>query len=293
MPEVTANGLRFFVVDEGGGRASATRSEAQPRGAPAARRAGAPVVLLHGFPDTTEMWRPQIAALVGAGYRAIAPDLRGRGRSEKPPRVEDYALSLITQDVAALLDALGVERAHVVGHDWGAAVAWRFAATLPQRVDHLVAISVGYPGAGGAPTLEELQKAWYQLFFQFEGVAEEVMQRDDWSLFRRLFQGGGDIERYIADLSQPGALTAGLNWYRANLPPRRFMRAPRPLPPIQAPTMGIYSTGDLYLTEDRMVHSAEHVAGPWRYERFEGASHWVPIQEPERLNQLLLEFLGT
>jgi pimeloyl-ACP methyl ester carboxylesterase len=271
MPELTANGLRFFVVDEG---------------------SGAPVVLLHGFPDTSALWRAQIAALVPAGYRTIAPDLRGRGRTERPARVDDYTLANIVQDVAAILDGLGVERAHVVGHDWGAAVAWVFAALLPQRVDHLCVISVGHPGTGGIlkPSLEELQKSWYQLLFQFEGVAEELLQRDDWYLLRELVHGGGDIERYIQDLSQPGALTAGLNWYRANLHPRlRLGRAPA-LPPVQAPTLAIYSTGDLYLPEERVVRSAKFVSGPWRYERFEGVSHWVPTQAPDRLNQLLLEF---
>ncbi|HEU5440891.1 MAG TPA: alpha/beta hydrolase, partial [Ktedonobacterales bacterium] len=126
MPEITANGLRFFVVDEG---------------------AGAPVVLLHGFPDTSYVWRHQISALVGAGFRAIAPDLRGRGKSEWPKRVEDYQLSNIVADVAGIMDALGVERAHIVGHDWGAAVAWLFASLLPQRVDRLVVLSVGNPAA--------------------------------------------------------------------------------------------------------------------------------------------------
>src|SRR5262249_48360028 len=154
---------RFYVVDEG---------------------SGPPVVLLHGFPDTSDLWRAQVEALVGAGFRAITPDLRGRGRSDRPERVEDYALAKSVQDVGALAEALGVDRAHVVGHDWGAAVAWGVAAYLPQRVDHLVAVSVGHPGASGRPTLEQLQKGWYRLLFQFTGVAEELLPRDDWYLLR-------------------------------------------------------------------------------------------------------------
>ncbi|MGH2458891.1 MAG: alpha/beta fold hydrolase, partial [Chloroflexota bacterium] len=156
---------------------------------------GMPVVLLHGFPDTSELWRRQIDALTGAGFRAIAPDLRGRGKTERPPNVADYALPLIVRDVVALLDALEIRRAHVVGHDWGAAVAWLVAALFPDRVDHLVALSVGCPGAAGRPTLEDLQKGWYRLLFQFEGIAEDLMRRDDWYLFRELLQGGGDGER--------------------------------------------------------------------------------------------------
>src|SRR5262249_2516454 len=192
MAEIIANGLRFFVTDEG---------------------PGSPVVLLHGFPDTSYVWRHQIPALVGAGYRAIAPDLRGRGKSEQPQRIEDYALSAIVADVAGIMDMLGVERAHIIGHDWGAAVAWLFASLLPQRVDHLVALSVGHPATRGRPSLEELQKGWYRLLFQFPGI-EQTLERDDSYLLRTLLQGGGDTERYLADLAQPGALTAGLNWYR-------------------------------------------------------------------------------
>ncbi|HKS69178.1 MAG TPA: alpha/beta hydrolase [Ktedonobacterales bacterium] len=271
MPDITANGLRFFVVDEG-------------------EKAAAPVVLLHGFPDTSYVWRHQLPALVGAGYRAIAPDLRGRGRSERTPRVEDYALSNIVADVAGIMDALGVERAHVVGHDWGAAVAWLFASLLPQRVDRLVVLSVGHPASRSHPTLEDLQKGWYRLLIQFPG-SEEIFQQDDWYLMRTLLQGGGDVDRYLEDLAEPGALTAGLNWYRANMSPQRLVGPPPQLPPVQAPTLGIFSTGDLYLTEDAMLRSAEHVAGPWRYERIEGVSHWIPVEAPEQLNRLLLEFL--
>ncbi len=136
MPEVTANALRFHLVDEG---------------------AGAPVVLLHGFPDTSYLWRHQVAALAGAGYRAIAPDLRGRGKSERPTQVEDYRLTTIVADVAAIMDALGVERAHVIGHDWGAATAWLVASLKPERVDRLIVASVGHPSTRGKPSLDELQ----------------------------------------------------------------------------------------------------------------------------------------
>ena len=269
MPEITANGLRFYAVDEG---------------------VGTPVVLLHGFPDTSYLWRNQIAALVAAGYRAIAPDLRGRGRSERPENVEGYRLTSIVADVAAIMDALGVERAHVIGHDWGAATAWLFATLKPQRVDRLIVASVGHPSTRGKPSLEELQKGWYRLLFLFPGI-ETTLQQDDWFLMRTMLQGGGDLERYLADLSEPGALTAALNWYRANMAPERLNAPPAQLPPIQAPTLGVFSTGDLYLTEDAMARSAEFVQGPWRYERIEGVSHWIPVDAAEQFNRLMLDFL--
>ena len=267
---VEANGLRFHVVEAG---------------------EGTPVLLLHGFPDTSYLWRHQIAALAGAGYRAIAPDMRGRGRTDRPTAVADYALPMMVRDVAALLDALDVRRAHVVGHDWGAAVAWLVGSLLPDRVDRLVAISVGHPAARGRPTLDELQKGWYRLLVLFPR-AEELLRQDDWYLMRVLLQNAADAERYLADLAEPGALTAGLNWYRANLPPERLVGPPPTLPPISAPTLGIWSSGDLYLAEEAMVRSGQVVKGPWRYERFEDATHWIPLDQPERLNTLLLEFFA-
>jgi pimeloyl-ACP methyl ester carboxylesterase len=190
------------------------------------------------------------------------------------------------------MDALGVQRAHVVGHDWGAAVAWLVAILAPTRVDHLVAISVGYPGAAGPPTLEALQKSWYRILFQFEEVAEDLIQRNDWYLMRLLLQGREDeLADYIANLSQPGALTAALNWYRANLPVERLLGSPPTLPMVAAPTMGVFGTADVALTEGAMVSSSSKVKGPWRYERLKDVGHFIPLEEPDRLNKLLLDFL--
>jgi pimeloyl-ACP methyl ester carboxylesterase len=252
---------------------------------------GLPVLLLHGFPDSSAVWRKQIPALVGSGFRTIAPDLRGFGESDRPEEVDAYRLTEIMRDVVAVLDALEVERAHVVGHDFGAALAWVVAALQPERIDRLVVMSVGHPGT--RRTLEQREKSWYQLLFQFTGVAEELLTRDDWKLMREWVRGDGDVDRYLADLSRPGALTAGLNWYRANLAPERELEQRPPLPAVAAPTLGIWSSGDNYLVESRLVESAEHVTGPWRYERIEGASHWLQLDEPGRTNALLLEFLGA
>jgi pimeloyl-ACP methyl ester carboxylesterase len=273
MSRVEANGLGFEVADEG---------------------AGPPVVLLHGYPDTHDLWRHQVAALTAAGFRTIAPDMRGRGRSDRPPEVSDYGLQKIVADVTGIMDALGVERAHVVGHDWGAAVAWLVAMLAPKRVDHLVVVSVGAPGAAGLPTLEDLQKAWYRILFQTSGVSEDLVQRNDWYLMREMLQGGGeDFDVYIANLSPPGALTAALNWYRANLPLERLIPAgagPQ-FPQVAAPTMGVFGTGDLYLTEAAMINSKSKVSGPWRYERLEGVGHFIPLEAAHQLNTLLLDFL--
>jgi pimeloyl-ACP methyl ester carboxylesterase len=267
---VPGDGIELAVLDEG---------------------EGTPVLLLHGFPDSSYLWRHQVPALLGAGMRVIAPDLRGFGESDKPTAVEDYALRHSLADAVAVLDALGVQRAHVVGHDWGAGLAWVLAGFAPERVERLVVMSVGHPNTH-EPTIEQREKGWYQLLFQFEGVAEELLARDDWKLFRELLRGDGDGERYLADLSRPGTLAAGLNWYRANTHPARELERRRRFPAIAAPTLGVWSSRDNYLLEEPMRRSGEHVTGSWQYERIEGASHWMQLEAPERVNELLLGFLG-
>lgn len=223
--------------------------------------------------------------------RAIAPDLRGYGESERPEGVEPYRLFHSVADVIAVLDALGVERAHVVAHDWGAGVAWALAATARDRVDRLVAMSVGHLGRGQR-SVEARQKGWYQLFFQFEDVAEPLLARDDWRLFREIFAGHPDLDACIADLARPGALTAALSWYRANLAPARELEPRRPLPPVAGPVLGLWSSGDGFLTEAQMRNSGDQVEGEFRYERIDGAGHWMQLDQPERINDLLLEFLA-
>jgi pimeloyl-ACP methyl ester carboxylesterase len=249
---------------------------------------GPPVLLIHGFPDSGDLWRNQVLALTSAGFRAIAPDLRGMGASGRPG---DYRLGRSVADMVAVLNTLEVEKATVVGHDWGAGVAWALAATQPDRVERLVAMSVGHPALRGHRTLESRQRAWYTLLFQFE-EAEAILRRDDWRLFREWAATHPDLDARIQALSEPGALTAGLGWYRANLHPARELDPPPALPAVQAPTLGLWSDGDVYLVEDFMERSGEFVDGEWRYERIEGASHWMQRDQPDRINALLLEFLA-
>jgi pimeloyl-ACP methyl ester carboxylesterase len=250
---------------------------------------GRPVLLLHGWPDSGYLWRKQIQFLVGRGFRVITPDMRGFGRSDRPEGVAAYSLQNAVSDVVGILDSLGIGAADIVGHDWGAAVAWLTAALHPDRVHKLVVLSVPHPLAPS--TLRQREIAWYQLFFQFEGIAEAWLQHDNWALFRQLTRSDGDIDRYISDLSRPGALTASLNWYRANLAPR-MPGPPRELPLVQAATLGVWSTNDHYLDGERMKVSDRFVKGPWRYEQIDGASHWIPLDASDQLNQLLFEWLG-
>jgi len=256
------------------------------------RGSGAPVVLLHGWPDAGRLWRHQVDALGAAGFRTVTPDLRGFGQSDRPDGVEAYGLPSLVADVQGLLDHLGIERAHVVGHDWGAALAWVFATLVPDRVESLVALSVGHPASFTGAGLEQREKSWYMLLFQFDGIAEEWLSKDDWRNMREFGASHPDLEAAIADLSRPGALTASLNWYRANVPPESLVADPLDLPPVQVPTMGVWSTGDMALTEQSMTGSEAFVAdGRWRYERVEGAGHWMQLDAPDRVNELLLDFL--
>jgi pimeloyl-ACP methyl ester carboxylesterase len=261
MLRINADGVELAVLDEGTGDA---------------------VLLLHGFPDSGRLWRHQIPTLTDAGFRVVAPDLRGFGASEKPVDVSDYRIGRSVADMVAVLDALEIEKAHVVGHDWGAAVAWALALLAPQRVDRLVVMSVGHPGV--KRTLEQREKSWYMLLFQFE-EAEALLRKDDFALVREWIASHPDFDVEGFDL------TPGLNWYRANLHPRGELHD-LTLPPVQADTLGIWSTGDAFLLEPNMKESGRFVQGEWRYERVEGAGHWLQLDAPDRVNALLLDFLA-
>ena len=249
---------------------------------------GRPVVLLHGFPDSGRLWRHQVTALAEAGFQVIVPDLRGYGLSDKPAEVEAYSLPLLAGDVMAVLADAGAERAHVVGHDWGAALAWAIASLAPGSVDHLAVLSVGHPSTFRR-TAEQREKSWYMLLFQFPGVAERWLTENNWANMIRA--GHPDADQVVADIEANGSLVPGLNWYRANVGPETWVGPPVQLPPVQAPTMGIWSTGDFALTEVQMTDSAENVAGPWRYERLDGPGHWMQLDAPDKVNALLLDFL--
>jgi pimeloyl-ACP methyl ester carboxylesterase len=250
---------------------------------------GRPVVLLHGWPDSGRLWRHQVPALAGAGFQVIVPDLRGYGLSGKPGAVEAYSLPVLAGDVLAILADQGVGRTHVVGHDWGAALGWVLASLAPDKVDHLVALSVGNP-VTFLRSFEQRQMSWYMLLFQFPGVAERWLNEDGWANFRS-WAHHPDASQVIADLEASGSLTPGLNWYRANVPPESWVGPPMQLPPVHAPTMGIWSSGDMALSEVQMTDSAKNVVGPWRYERLDGPGHWMQLDAPATINQLLLDFL--
>ena len=249
------------------------------------------MLLLHGWPDAANVWRHQVPALAADDYRVLAPDLRGFGGSSRPAEVEAYVAPRMVGDVVGLLDHLSIERAHLVGHDWGAAISWMTAALVPDRVASVTALSVGHPAAFRAAGWGQREKSWYMLLFQFPGVAEQWLSADGFRNLRE-WSRHPDIDPVVERLAEPGALAASLNLYRAILPPAWLVEPPLELPPVQAPAMGIWSSGDLALTEEAMTGSAAQVAGPWRYERLDGVGHWLQLEAPEVVNALLLDFLG-
>jgi pimeloyl-ACP methyl ester carboxylesterase len=251
---------------------------------------GEPVLLLHGFPDSGYLWRNQVPALLAAGYQTIVPDLRGFGDSDKPQDKESYSADKLLGDVTGILDHVGVDRVHVVSHDWGAFVGWSLSAFVPDRVKSLIAMAVGHPASFSTAGFEQREKSWYMLLFQFD-VAEELLQAEDWQLFRGWTRNHSEVEHWIRQLSREGALTAALNWYRANVHPANSV-ANIPMPNVQCPTLSVWGSWDAYLTETQVVGSAPYVDGTWRYERIDGASHWMQLDQPERVNQLLVQFLA-
>jgi pimeloyl-ACP methyl ester carboxylesterase len=241
---------------------------------------------MHGWPDTHDLWRHQVEALAAAGYRTIAPDLRGFGASDKPDEVDAYALKNTVVDMLAVLDAVGVGKAQLVAHDWGAGAAWGLTAFVPDRVATLSVLSVGHPSAFRDAGFEQRMRSWYMLLFNFPGIAEEWFVQNG----EQMLASHPDRTQVLAALAEPGALTASLGWYRANAHPRTLVSPPIQLPPITVPVMGLWSSGDFALTERQMTGSAAYVES-FRYERIEGAAHWMQAEAPEQVNALLLAFL--
>ncbi len=270
------------------------------------------VVLLHGFPEHWYSWREQIPALAEAGYRVVAPDMRGYNRSEKPPGVSAYRIGHLVEDVSALIAHCGVERAHLVGHDWGGVVAWEVAARHPDAVDRLVALNAPHPGAYRRELRDcgsdQAKRSWYALFFQLPWLPELLFKAGGRRLLEALFRGGSEnteafdeeaIQRYEEACRRPGAMTAMLNYYRAlfrgmvrsTIPGRGLPSATTSDGLIGRPTLLLWGLEDEALSP-RLTQGLEKWVPDIEVERIEGASHWVQMDVPDRVNGSLIEFLG-
>jgi pimeloyl-ACP methyl ester carboxylesterase len=258
------------------------------------------VVLLHGFPEFWYGWRRQIPALAAAGFRVVAPDMRGYNLSSKPSGVSAYSIARLAGDVRDLIHERGESRAAVVGHDWGGAVAWATAAIHPDVVTRLAVLNLPHPRRmlEGLRTRAQLRRAWYMFAFQLPWLPERMVSSGRWKWLRAGFEHDArpgaytvaDIERYTQAWAQPGALTASINYYRAAFrrPPLR-LRGSRAR--IQAPTLIIWGERDRFLGAELADPHPEDVPHLQRVVRLPDASHWVAADEPERVNELLVEFL--
>ena len=255
------------------------------------------VVLLHGFPEFWYSWRHQLTALSRAGYRVVAPDLRGYGRSDKPKGIDAYQIESLTDDVARLIDALGGS-ASVVGHDWGGLVAWWHAMRHPQQVRTLSILNCPHPAHQPRmmSDLAQLRRSRYMLFFQLPKIPERRILQDDRAYVRTMLRvepltpeafSEHDIDRYARALD-PASTTAALNYYRAYL--RRGKSLSKQLRPIDVPTQVIWGTGDRHLGVDYADPPSRWV---WdvRVEKLEGYSHWVQVDAAAEVNKRLLAFL--
>ncbi len=267
------------------------------------------VVLLHGFPEFWYSWRYQIPALAAAGFHAVAPDMRGFNWSDKPPGVHSYRVEVLARDVERLIRACGATHAAVVGHDWGAIVAWWFAMLYPERLTRLAILNVPHPAytlepglmrAAGVAPWRQLLRSWYVFFFQLPWLPELALSAGNFALVRRTLRRDPvhrgtlteeDIERYVEALAQPGALTAAVNYYRALLR-RNPLGVRARLRRIEVPVLVIWGEQDRYL-EAGLARPPRRWVSNARVERLPDASHWVQLDRPERVNALLLSFLLT
>ena len=267
--QLTRDGVSLNYLDEGNGPA---------------------VLLIHGFPDSINLWRHQIPALLDAGYRVIAADNRGMGQSAAPQAIADYSLDEIIADLLAVLDECAVNKVAVVGHDWGAVIAWGLVDRIGERASCFVPMSVGPPQCyAGCDDFRQKEIGWYTLMFQMEVVAEEMLTADDWKLFRQWTRHHGETEHWIVDLGREGRLTAALGIYRANI---LGMLTGAIRYGATVPTLGLWSSGDDYLVEEQMVAAGRYVKADWRYERVPYAGHWMMLDRPYHINRLLVNFIG-
>jgi pimeloyl-ACP methyl ester carboxylesterase len=255
---------------------------------------GTPVLLLHGFPEGNRAWA-QVGELLGtAGLCAVAPDQRGYSVGARPVGTDEYTIDRLVGDAAGFLTALGWRSAHVVAHDWGAAVGWALAARHPELVRTLTAVSVPHPSAYGAALRDDAdqqRRSAYIGLFRTEGKAEAVLGAQDGARLREIFDGSGlgdaEVAAIVDPLLEPGALTAVLSWYRA-------MRGAdyAAITAVQVPTTYVWGVEDVAVGRVAAEGCAGYVTGPFRFVAMDGVGHWVPEQCPDVLASLVLEQLA-
>lgn len=259
------------------------------------------LILLHGFPQFWYAWRHQIPELA-KHYKVVVPDLRGYGETERPQNVSDYRLSLVSADITGLIQALGYEKAHIVGHDWGGSVAWKIAMDQPQFVDRLVVINSPHPYKmikALRSSFSQMAKSWYIFFFQLPYLPESAFNMSPRGILEKLFKGAAirkdafkdeDIDQYLKAIEKPGALTAALNYYRALRESVKEEKS-EAKKKIGAPTLLIWGEKDTALGKELTYGMESLFTGPFSIQYIENCSHWVPEEQPELVNRLVDQFV--
>jgi pimeloyl-ACP methyl ester carboxylesterase len=256
-------------------------------------RDGAPVLLLHGFPETRHMWRHALAALAKAGYRGIAPDQRGYSEGARPPKTDDYATDLLVADATSLMGALGSQRFHLVGHDWGGQIAWLIAAQYPARVQSLFVLSRPHPAAFAKAMQEDkaqAERSRHHRAFREDDAITRMRQANLAPLRKGMIDQGvpaGDADIHVRALLEPGAIEGAMSWYRAS------NIAAASTPAVTVPTTYVWGTADATVGRRAAELTAEFVRGPYRFEILKDAGHFAVDQFPERVSELLLAHLRS
>ncbi len=274
MDNFTRDGLTFDVIDSGPSD-------------------GDVVLLLHGFPQTGSSWSKVTSVLNDHGFRTIAPTQRGYSPGARPRGRRAYRISELTEDAAALIDRVGRGPVHLVGHDWGSAVAWSLAASRPDLVRTFTSVSVPHPGAfiASMTRSRQLLESWYMFAFQVPRLPEYLVRHNPDRFESLLSKGGLTAEEAAVirrDVVDTGALTGGMNWYRAMM-----LGAPSDLKRrVRVPTTHVWSDGDFALDRAGAELAGRYVTADYRLVVFEGVSHWIPDQRPAELADVILDRIG-
>ncbi len=263
--------------------------------AEAGPRDGNPVIFLHGFPDASFGWDAQIRALAKAGFYVIAPDQRGYNLSDKPKGKENYKMNLLVADVLALADALNLSRFNLAGHDFGGLVSWNLVERHPERVKRLAILNVPHPKIMNEflkTNRQQRSKSWYAFFFRLPVLPEIIVRANNWKMLASAMGKGlsaAGLNRYRAAWSQPGSMTAMLNWYRC-----LFQQSPQAIPAkrIQVPTLMIWGKHDPHLMW-QMAPGSIDLCENGRLEYLEDATHWVHQDKPDQVNRLLTDHFAV
>ncbi len=256
-----------------------------------------PVILLHGFPETSAMWTDPMTKLADEGYRCLAPDQRGYSPGARPEGEDAYTYPELALDVVALADAVGFNRFHLIGHDWGSIVGWEVIRTHPHRTQSWTAMSVPHVDAFTAAIADDpdqQQRSQYIGLFLQKGLAEDMLAGSDFAGLRAAWASipAGLVEEYLKVFSVPGAVTAGLNWYRGNA--RLLDKRDRgdKFGPFSHPTLLIWGNEDIAVGRAGVERSAAYMRGPYRVVEL-NAGHWLIQEEPERVYREILDHLRT